>query len=548
MINTINGRHYQNLIDYGIRNLVLYCDKVNDLNVFPVPDGDTGTNMVRTLQNGFSAIHGISGELPDLSRKFAKAVVFGARGNSGVIVSQFFKGFSECFFHLENADGKQFVIALEKGVDCAYRAVAHPVEGTILTVLREATDFVRHEVEKADSPAKNINDIITLFLEKAKTSLDNTPNLLPILKTAGVVDSGGAGIIYVFEGMDKYLNDEPVAAPVTEPEQVEYVDYSRFNRASVFEFGYCTEFLLQLTDGAEDFDPDAFRKELLLLGDSVVTVFEEDKVKVHVHTPTPEKVLTYGHRFGEFLSLKIENMSVQHSETTRSVEICGGVSGGDFAVVAVAHDETMRELFLNMGADVVIAGDKNCQPSTKDFLKAFDTAGAKEIFVFPNSKNSNLAAVQAGGFYAGGSATVFDTKSVAECYAALSMMDFEARDKAALAKEIRQIIQNVYTVLITKAARDSTFGGVEIAQDDFVAFTGSELLGVAKERIAVAVRVLETVLRESERDTVTLFAGKNVPQEELDAISEYAEKQYPLTDLDVISTGNDSFDLLISFE
>ncbi len=548
MVNRINGKEYQHLIDYGIRNLVLYCDKVNDLNVFPVPDGDTGTNMVRTLQNGYSAIQGAAGELSELSQKFAKAVVFGARGNSGVITSQFFKGFSECCYDRTDVDCHSFVSALERGVQCAYRAVSHPVEGTILTVLRESTEFVRGEVEKQTSPVKSINDVVSLFLQRAKSSLENTPNLLPILKTAGVVDSGGAGILYVFEGMEKYLNGQPIDAPATEPESTAFVDYTRFDRNSSFEFGYCTEFLLQCTEGADPMDLEAFRKELQALGDSLVTVAEEDKIKVHVHTKTPEAVLALAHRFGEFLTLKIENMSVQHTEVSRTVEICGGNRFGDFAVVAVTQDEVLKNLFLEMGTDVVLLGDKTCQPSTKDFLKAFEKTGAKEIFVFPNSKNSNLAAVQAGGLYPDGKVTVFDTKSVAECYAALSMMDFEADDKTALAEEIRQIIRNVYGVLLTQAAKDTVFGGIPIERGDFLALAGSELLGVAKERIAVAVRAMETVLRESDRDTVTLFAGRSVPREELDSVSAYVEKHYPMTDIDIISTENDAFDMLISFE
>ncbi len=548
MIYKIDGREYQNLLDYGIRNLVLYCDKVNELNVFPVPDGDTGTNMVRTLQNGYSAINGLTGELSELSQKFAKAVVFGARGNSGVIVSQFFKGFSECFYDRTHIDCSAFVSALEQGVQSAYGAVSHPVEGTILTVLRESTEFVRGEVEKQNSSVKNINDVVALFLERAKSSLENTPNLLPILKSAGVVDSGGAGIIYLFEGMEKYLNDQPVAAPMAEAEEASFVDYSRFDRSSTFEFGYCTEFLLQCLDSAESLDVVAFREELQRLGDSVVTVVEDDKVKAHVHTNRPEEVLAYAHRFGEFLTMKVENMSVQHSEIARTVEICSHGSCGEFAVVAVTQDEVLKNLFLDMGADVVLWGDKTCQPSTKDFLRAFETTGAKEIFVFPNSKNSNLAALQGGGMYSQGTVTVFETKSVAECYAALSMMDFDADDKPALADEIREIIRNVYTVLITRAAKETSFNGTPIGYGDFLALAGSDLLGVAKERIAVAVRAMETVLRESERDTVTLFAGRTVPREELDSVCAYVEKHYPMTDIDIISAESDSFDMLISFE
>ena len=545
MITKINGIHYQNLIDYGIRNLSLYCDKVNELNVFPVPDGDTGTNMVKTLQNGFHAINGLTEDLTALSRKFAKAVVFGARGNSGVITSQFFKGFSETLHSVEEADCTVLANALQTGVDCAYKAVAHPVEGTILTVLRQASEQVAKDV--TDQKISTVEELLSSFLERAHRSLEETPNLLPILKSAGVVDSGGAGIVYVFEGMEKYLKNEPIALPEGESEPTETVDFSQFDKNSSFEYGYCTEFLLQLTQGKESPDPDDFRARISALGDSVVTVFEEDKIKVHVHTKAPETILAYAHAFGEFLSLKIENMSVQHSQTLPAIEICGEGSG-DFAVVAVTHNPVMRDLFRNMGADVVIAGDKATQPSTKDFLKAYQQAGAKEIFVFPNSKNSNLAALQAGEFLEESHVTVFETKSVAECYAALSMMDFEAEDKNALAEEIREIIQNVYTVLITQASKDSTFNGTHIEKDDFLAVSGAELLGLAKERIAVAVRTLETVLRESDRDTVTLFAGESVPQEELDSVSAYVEKHYPLTDLDIISTGSDVFDLLISFE
>lgn len=546
MIHTINGQHYRNLIDYGIRNLVLYCDKVNDLNVFPVPDGDTGTNMVKTLQNGFNAIAGSTGDLSELSKKFSKAIVFGARGNSGVIISQFFKGFSECFYDTEDASSEEFITALENGVKHAYRAVSRPVEGTVLTVLREATEFTKKQVEQSTDP-KNINQVISLFLEKAKHSLENTPNLLPILKSAGVVDSGGAGIIYVFEGMDKYLNDEDIV-PVTEGETAEFVDYSRFNPESEFPYGYCTEFLLQTTNAAKPFVADEFKREIESLGDSVVTVAEEDKVKVHVHTQTPEQVLAFAHQYGEFLSLKIENMSVQHSETANGVEIFHNGQQSPFAVVAVAHDETMRDLFLDMGADVVIFGSNNLQPTTNDFLRAFEKTEAKDIFVFPNSKNSNLAAVQASGFYADGEATVFDTKSVAECYAALSMMDFEATDRKVQAEEIHTIIENVCPVGIFRAAKDSVFEGEEISRNDFVAYTGSTLVGVGAERLAVSARAVEAVLAEGERDTVTIFAGKNVPEEELDAIAQYIEKRCPYTDLDRIRTQAETFELLLSFE
>ena len=275
MIKQINGQQYYDLIDYGIRNLSLYKDRVNALNVFPVPDGDTGTNMLVTLQSGLGAVTAEKKELSEVSRSFARAVTFGARGNSGVIVSQFFKGLSENFYDSDIVDYSQFIEALENGVKCAYLAVPQPVEGTILTVVREAAEYVRGELEHGN--VHTINDVINIFLDRAKISLDNTTELLEVLKSAGVVDSGGAGIIYVFEGMEKYLKNEALPETAEDLPQ-ENPDYSRFHRGSSFELGYCTELLLQLLDGREPFDYDRFRQEIAQYGDSLVTVFENDKL------------------------------------------------------------------------------------------------------------------------------------------------------------------------------------------------------------------------------------------------------------------------------
>ncbi|MBQ5820193.1 MAG: DAK2 domain-containing protein [Clostridia bacterium] len=545
MITTINGSRFRSLIDYGIRNLTLYRDKVNDLNVFPVPDGDTGTNMVKTLQNGFAAIAQEGDRLSELSKKFSKAVVFGARGNSGVIVSQFFKGFSECFYDTEEADSSHFVSALERGVQCAYRAVSNPVEGTILTVLRESSEAMREHLQQ--DPSVSITEAVSLLLERAKLSLDNTPNLLPILRSAGVVDSGGAGIVYVFEGMEKLLTNRPVEPPVTEEAPEKQVDYTAFSRSSDFRYGYCTELLLQQTDGAKELEPSAFRRELEGLGDSVAVVFEEDKVKVHVHTRSPEQVLAFAHAYGEFLSLKIENMSVQHTNAV-GVEAVGGATDGPFGVVAVSHDGVMKERFLAMGADVVLAGNGELQPSAEDFIRAYRMTGASEILVFPNSKNSNLTALQAGGLCHGVNVTVFDTKTVAECYAALSMMDFEAADLAALKEEIDAVIGNVYPVAILRAGKDSVFDGTSIRKGDPVALSGNALLGTGADPVTLALQVAETVLTQREPDTLTVFAGRSVSAHELEPLTERVASLSPYTDLDLIQTESTAFELLLSFE
>lgn len=545
MITTINASRFRGLIDYGIRNLTLYRDKVNDLNVFPVPDGDTGTNMVKTLQNGFAAIAQEGDRLSEVSKRFAKAVVFGARGNSGVIVSQFFKGFSECFYDTDQADCALFVSALERGVQCAYHAVSNPVEGTILTVLRESAEAMREHLQQ--NPSVSITEAISLLSERAKRSLDNTPNLLPILRSAGVVDSGGAGIVYVFEGMEKFLTHRPLDPPPREEAPEKQVDYTAFSRSSEFCYGYCTELLLQQTDGAKELEPSAFRGAMESLGESVAVVFEEDKVKVHVHTKAPEQVLAFAHAYGEFLSVKIENMSVQHTNAV-GIDVVGKTTDGPFGVVAVSHDGVMRERFLEMGADVVLAGNGDLQPSAEDFIRAYRMTGASEILVFPNSKNSNLTALQAGGLCHGVNVTVFDTKTVAECYAALSMMDFEATDLAALKEEIDAVIGNVFPVAILRAGKESVFDGISIRKGDPVALSGNTLLGTGSDPVALALQVTEEILTQREPDTLTVFAGASVSARELEALTERVEGISPYTELDLIQTESTAFELLLSFE
>ncbi|MBQ9783644.1 MAG: DAK2 domain-containing protein [Clostridia bacterium] len=546
MTTQINGQHYHHLIDYGIRNLSLYREQVNALNVFPVPDGDTGSNMVMTLQNGFAAIEGRAEELPDMARRFADAVVFGARGNSGVIISQFFKGFSESFFDRNEADCHVVAAALEIGVRSAYRAVSNPVEGTVLTVLREATDFVRDRVDGGQ--IHTIDDTVDAFVERAKTSLEHTPELLPILKSAGVVDSGGAGIIYVFEGMQKYLRGEPLEEARSgraEPA----VDYTRFDRTSDFSLGYCTECLLQLTDGKESFAYGDFCAALRELGESVVTAFEKDKVKVHIHTDTPEQILSFCHRFGEFLSMKIENMSVQHHETEQRIEVVRGETRCDrFSIVAVSHDPAMKRRFMEMGADVVIQADRHCPPSASDFLEAFEKAESETILVFPNSKNTELAAEQARTLYKNAEVTVFSTKSDTECYAALPMVDFETEDVAQMAEDIRATIEHVYTVSLTKATKSSRFDDREIRVGDCLAMVGNRLMAAGKSLTGVCLEVVDRVMAEDPREILTLFVNPSVSETQIETISVHVSQRYPYTELSVVETEDDFWRIVISFE
>ena len=517
---------------------MLHCELVNDMNVFPVPDGDTGTNMVYTLQNGFSAVAGRSGELPELCSKFANAVVFGARGSSGVIISQFFKGVSERLAEKAEASCADVIAALIYGVELAYQAVSDPKEGTILTVLREATDSL-HEVD-------TINDLISEFLRKAREALQNTPNLLPILKAAGVVDSGGAGIVYFFEGVEKYLNNEEIRVLKDPAVSVEEIDYSIFNAETRFEYGYCTELLIQLT--GDNFDLPLFKKELEQLGQEAMAILMGDKVKLHVHTHMPENVMAYCHRFGEFLTLKIENMSVQNANLQQTKIICNHEPGENFAIVAVAFDETMKERFLQMGVDVVLQVRPDAQPSTQDFLQAFQGAKAPQLIIFPNSANAYPAAAQACKLSGLEGPLLLDTKSVAECYAALSMIDFDAETAVQAARDSKQIIENMKVIGISRAIKDTVFEGNVICTGDFLAFEGKQLYAVSGDLTTLVQQVCEIVLAEKERDTITVFGGKAVSEQMLREIQGILEVRFMYTELDMIPTQCDTFELLLSFE
>ena len=551
MTYIINGQSFYNMLDYGIKNLTNSRDEVNALNVFPVPDGDTGTNMVLTLKNGFAAMDE-NAKLSENAKKFAQAIVYGARGNSGVILSQFFKGFSECFCALDEADAFAFCIALKKGVKCAYSAVSNPAEGTILTVMRESCE---HTAKKISSGRiESVDDIFASLLKRAKSSLEKTPELLPILKSAGVVDSGGAGLVYVFEGICKYLNGEKIELRNSEGHTREQViDYSLYNEDSVFDFGYCTELLLQILKGKKRFNYESFVEKLSELGDSIVTSYNDGKVKIHIHTKTPEDVFALGHKYGEFLTVKVENMSVQHNELKENkphtgISVYQDAPKGSFSVLCVAHDTSMRDCFIEMGADIVLLGDRLCPPSSSDFLEAFKKAATKTIFVFSNGKNTYLSAVQASKLYNKARVIVINSKSDTECYSCLPMIDFSENDHDAVFESINEIISNIKTVTVSPSVKDTVFDGQEIKMGELFAFTGEKLLSVGKERASVACEAIKNVMDEGERDVITLFISKNVSSATLDEISEFISENYIYTELVTVNTNDEFYDIVISFE
>jgi DAK2 domain fusion protein YloV len=420
------------------------------------------------------------------------------------------------------------------------------VEGTILTVIREAAEFVRHELEQGN--VHTFNDVIDIFLDRARISLENTPELLAVLKSAGVVDSGGAGIIYVFEGMDKYLKNEALPEAGEGAAQAAG-DYSGFDRKSTFEYGYCTELLLQLLDCKEPFDYDRFCKEIAEYGDSLVTVFEDDKLKLHIHTHTPERVLTFCHRYGEFLALKIENMSVQHQEFYPGEESPAAYGEGNpFAVVAVAHNSVMQERFLEMGADRVILADYQNPPTAADFLDAFGLAVPDTIVVFPNNKNTELAAIQAQRLCENKKVVVVGTRSGAQCYAALPMIDFGCEDVNEVVASVNEVMDNLEIVLISKVEKSTVFDGQSISEGDYVAICNNCLKAVNGDLTEVCKETIRKILTDRECEVITMFTGKSAPDGLQEEMSGFVSGNYMYTEITAVDTDDEFYQIVLSFE
>ena len=546
MFERLDGELYKQLLSYGIKNLKLHEEIINDLNVFPVPDGDTGTNMTMTLTNGFEAIRDIDGELSVLAAKFAYAVAFGARGNSGVISSQFFKGFSEHLSKDNIAEPAIFIQALEQGVTEAYKAVSKPTEGTILTVVREATEHAKELYE--EGKIHSVLDVIDAFLDEARISLEKTPELLPVLKNAGVVDSGGAGILYFFKGMKKYMMNEDIQELDMDVIKEETVDYSLFNRQTKFDYGYCTEVLLQLTDGKEIFAYNEFKDHLEDMGDSVATIYTDEKVKVHIHTMEPEKVLSYCHRFGEFLTMKLENMSVQHTHIQEKDEQEEVYEHRFMAIVATASDELLEQKFKSLGVASVIKGGQSCNPSVQDFLAAFKKANADHIIVFPNNKNVILTANQAKKLYEDANIIVINSTSMAECHSALGMIDYDSDDVDGTVNLINEIIANTDIVSISKAVRNTTYDTLKITVEDYVAIDDNQIVEIGKTMGEVVYPILERYLENDDKDVLTLFTGKDMKKKEIQKLVDYVEKKYVYVDCGVVETDSEIYHLILSFE
>lgn len=547
MDKKIDGQIYSQMIMGGASVLGSHSGEVDDLNVFPIPDGDTGTNMLQTIEGG-AGVDGGEANLGKESNRIAEAMLLNARGNSGVILSQFFAGIAKGLEGVDEADVDALVVAFKSGVESAYKSVFKPTEGTILTVMREATQSA------AESGAKTPLEFFDNFIKAAEESLIHTPDLLPVLKKAGVVDSGGAGLIYIIKGMRRALDGESFVKKEKTEEKAQELDLDAFDENSVLEFGYCTELLLRLQNAKTNID--AFEVSTIIsyletIGDSIVAVKNGSIVKIHVHTMTPDKVLAFCQQFGEFLKIKIENMSLQHNNTELpdSDELTTHVEKDliELGIVAVANGEGVKEAFLEMGANVIVDGGQSMNPSTEDFLKAFDEAHAKKILVFPNNSNIILAAQQAASIYKKAEVRVVNSKTIGDGYAALSMIDTESGDIDSIVEDCEMAMDGVLTAEISQCVRNAEFDEISVSIGDYIGFMGKNILSCSKSRLEATLKTIDQLELKS-HEICIVIRGEDSSDDECQEIENYISSNYPRAEVFFIDGGQHIYSYIIVAE
>ena len=542
-IKKIDGELFKELVINGCENLRNNYEYVDSLNVFPVPDGDTGTNMRMTIEGGVNEVYNVhEPNIYEMAKKISRGMLMGARGNSGVILSQLFRGISKGFEGKEQVDAIRLAHALSRGVEQAYKTIMKPVEGTILTVAKDGAN----KMMMIANSKMTINEFFSEYLQELKESLLRTPDLLPVLKEAGVVDSGGQGYVVIVEGMLKYLQGEELVAPKSLEESKELLE---MEVSKEVEFGYCTEFILKLKEdiNPEQFDESVIGKRLSEIGNSIVLVKDEDLIKVHVHTLTPGVVLNIGQEYGEFQKLKIENMTIQHNEIASFKHVAEGEcpcgeehikpfekpkERKEYAIVSVATGEGLIEIFKTLGTDEVVSGGQSMNPSTEDFIRAFDRINAEHILVFPNNKNIILAANQAAKIYTESKVTVIETKTLAQGYAALTMLDLTLEFDDII-ESIKEVIASVESCQITYAVRNTEIKGVKINKDDFIGILEKDIVTSRRSRID-AVKDLLHKSSALEKDALTIIYGKDVNQKEVATVKKFVERNFSNLEVDFI--------------
>ncbi len=538
ILSSIDVSLWQKMLKGGYLNLKRNMAVIDQLNVFPVPDGDTGKNMTMTIEGGVTGTKGDFSSIGEMMKSFSRNSLLSARGNSGVILSQFIRGIAVGSENTQSFDYNSFKTAFESGKEYAYNAVAVPTEGTILTLIREGSDFLNSHT------FDDFEELFTSLIKELHRSLQHTPELLPVLKEAGVVDSGGAGLVCIFEGMMSIIRGEEIDDTEILESSNEFVLSSGFDENSVLEYGYCTEFILQLLKAKTDIDAFSLTdltKKLEEMGDSIVTVQDSSLVKVHVHTFSPETVIAYVRQFGELVTVKIENMSVQHSEIKAEEK-------KKFAIVATATGEGLSSFFTGIGVDVIIDGGRTNNPSAEDFIDAFKKVNAEHIIVLPNDSNVVLTALQASQLYEGADIRVIKTKSLAEGYSALSMMDLSVDSVEQLIEDMTSCLDAVSSGYVTTSTRDACISGVEIKKGQWMGLEGDTVYASVDDPVTAAMELFRKLPDIEEKQVVTAFYGKGADEEEVMKLEEVFREEFPLIEIGFIEGNQDVYRYIFAIE
>ena len=546
----INGLILAEMIDLGSKNLAKNVEKINALNVFPVPDGDTGTNMNLSMSSGAKeTAANVVENIGELGKSFSKGLLMGARGNSGVILSQLFRGMSQHIADKKEVNAKEFAEAIQNGVSIAYKAIIKPVEGTILTVAREAAEAGVKAAENTTS----VVEVMEAIYAEAQASLKRTPELLPILKEVGVVDSGGQGLVCVYQGFVAALKGEKIEgleAVETNVVDMQFEDDHDMDFMSPEDIvhGFCTEFTVRLDKEKKEFNEDKFREDMSKFGDSLLVISDSEYVKIHVHTETPGDVFNYGQQYGELIKIKSDNMREQHREVLRKQEAKQASTPKEIkeqAMISISMGAGLSKVLTSMGVDYIVEGGQTMNPSTEDIMKAIKEVNAKNIFIFPNNKNIQLAAKQAAEL-AEENVFVIESKTAPQGLAAVMVFNPQAAAEENFAN-MQEVLSTVSTLEVTHAVRDTNIEGVEIKKDEF--------MGIRNGKIVVSNLSLNTVLEElleksldEDSEIVTLYLGEESTEEYTDFLEQLIEEKYPDIEVELIESGQPVYPYIIGVE
>ena len=550
-MNTIDGVIFKDMILSGADNLRQYADYVDSLNVFPVPDGDTGTNMNLSMTSGATEVEDKDIEhIGEMGKHFSKGLLMGARGNSGVILSQLFRGFSKAIVNEETVNANVFVGALDQGVKTAYKAVMKPVEGTILTVAKDSSVKALEAAEDTES----LIEVMEAVVKEAKASLERTPDLLPVLKEVGVVDSGGQGLVYVYEGFLAALKGEKVEVAKGAVDTDTFVndehEFDDFMTVEDIEYGFCTEFMVRFEDGKRSFDEENFRNEMSEFGDSLLVISDDEIVKVHVHTETPGEAMTYGSSYGELIKMKIENMreqfrDIQSRKKSKGTAENKGRQSYDTAIITVSSGDGIRTLFESVGVTHVINGGQTMNPSTEDILNTIKDDDVKQVIILPNNKNIIMAAEQAQQML-DIPAIVIPTVSIPEGLSSMLMFSPDATldDNK---ESMNAALEHVKTGQVTYAVRDTSIDGVKIKKDQHMGINNGKI-NLASDSKSETLESLIVNMLDEDSEIVTIIIGDEGSEDEVGTIIEKLEDTYDEVEFEVHDGQQPVYSYLVSVE